>query len=374
VVIREQIETVIIGGGQAGLAVGYHLAMGGRRFVILEANPRVGDSWRKRWDSLRVFTPAKYDGLPGMRFSAPSFSFPTKDAMGDYQATYAARFNLPVRTSTRVDALDRVGDGYCVTAGATAFSADNVVVATGASQAPKVPGFASGLAPAVNHMHSSQYTGPAQLCEGDVLVVGIGNSGAEIAFELSATRKVWLAGSTHGEIPFRHDGFWARMTWPLIMFVGTHVLTVDTPIGRKAQPRFRRNGVPLFRVKSQDLSAAGVERVSRVLGVRDGRPLLADGRILDVPNVIWCTGFRPDFDWVHLPVFGDDHRPLLHRGVVQSMAGLYFVGLEFQFAATSGTLRGIVRDAEYVARRIVDRESERATIHGSVAGKPPATG
>ena len=161
--MREHIETVIIGGGQAGLATGYHLARQGRPFVILEANRRIGDSWRKRWDSLRVFTPAKYNGLPGMRFPAPSLSFPTKDAVGDFQAAYAERFHLPVRTSTTVDALDRDADRYVLTAGRETLVADHVVIATGACQIPKLPAFASELGPGITQIHSSQYTSPTQL-------------------------------------------------------------------------------------------------------------------------------------------------------------------------------------------------------------------
>jgi putative flavoprotein involved in K+ transport len=368
-VMSEYIETAIIGGGQAGLAVGYHIARSGRPFVILEANARVGDSWRKRWDSLRVFTPAKYNGLPGMRFPAPSLSFPTKDAVGDFQAAYAARFQLPVKTSTKVDAVNRNGDRYLVTAGPTTYDVANVVIATGACQIPKLPAFVSQLNPGINQIHSSQYTNPGQLRDGDVLIVGTGNSGAEIAFELSRTRRVSLAGSAHAEVPVPHGAAGAAFALPVIRFLGTYVLNVDTPMGRKAQPQFLRKGAPLIRVKAKDLAAAGVERVPRVVGVRDGRPLVEGDRIIDVSNIIWCTGFKTDFDWIHLPAFGDDGRPLQYRGVVQSLPGLYFVGLEFQYAATSGVLPGIVRDARYVARRIIDASTPRSV---EVPAKPPA--
>ena len=359
VAMTEYIETLIIGGGQAGLAVGYHLMRSRRPFLILEANARVGDSWRKRWDTLRVFTPAKYNGLPGMRFPAPPLSFPTKDAVGDFQAAYAARFQLPLRTSTTVDGLSRDGDRYLVMAGESTFVADNVVIATGACQIPKVPAFASELSPAIHQLHSSAYRGPGQLREGQVLVVGTGNSGAEIAFEVSRTHDVFMAGSNPREIPFRHGAFGAAFALPLIRFLGTYVLTVDTPIGKRAQPQFIRHGAPLIRVKTKDLAAAGVKRVPRVVGVRDGVPLLADDRALNVTNVIWCTGFRTDFDWVHLAAFGDDGRPVQYRGVARLLPGLYFLGLEFQYAATSGVLPGIVRDARYVAQRIAVRGSAR---------------
>lgn len=360
--MKEHIETVIIGGGQAGLAVGYQLRKSGRPFVILEANARVGDSWRKRWDSLRVFTPAKYNGLPGMRFPAPSLSFPTKDEVGDFQAAYAKRLDLPVRTSTRVDALDRDGDRYVVTAGEDTYDADNVVVATGACQIPRVPTFASELKPAIEQIHSSEYKSPSQLRDGDVLVVGTGNSGAEVAFELSRTRRVFVAGSTPREVPFKHGAFGAAFALPLIRFMGTYLLNVDTPVGRKAQPQFLRHGAPLIRVKAKDLAAAGVTRLPRVAGVSEGLPLLEGGQRIDVANVIWCTGFRTDFDWIHLPAFGEDGRPKQYRGVVRSMPGLYFLGLEFQYAATSGVLPGIVRDSVYVARDILARMPAGASV------------
>ena len=364
--MSEHIETLIIGGGQAGLAVGYHLSRNGRALLILEANARVGDSWRKRWDSLRVFTPAKYNGLPGMRFPATPLSFPTKDAVGNFQAAYAARFQLPIRTSTTVDGLSRDGDRYVVTAGQGTYVADNVVIATGACQIPKVPAFASELKPAIQQIHSSAYRTSGQLRDGEVLVVGTGNSGAEIGFEVSRTHRVWMAGSNSREIPFRHGAFGATFALPLVRFLGTYVLTVDTPMGKRAQPQFLRHGAPLIRVKAKDLVAAGVERVARVVGVRDGLPLLADDRALEVANVIWCTGFKTDFAWVHLPAFGDDGRPIQYRGVARSLPGLYFMGLEFQYAAASGVLPGIVRDARYVAQHIADRMSARANSHDSV--------
>ncbi len=364
--MSQYIETLIIGGGQAGLAVGYQLARSNRSFLILEANERIGDSWRKRWDSLRVFTPAKFNSLPGTRFPAPPLSFPTKDSVADFQAAYAERFKLPVRTSTQVEGLSREGDRYVVMVGDSTYEASNVVIATGACQIPRVPGFASELRPSITQLHSSQYKSPAQLRDGDVLIVGTGNSGAEIGLELSRSRHVWLAGSNHREIPFRHGGFGAAFALPLVRFLGTYVLTVDTPVGRKAQPQFLRSGAPLIRVKLKDLVAAGVERVPRVVGVTDGLPLVDGDRAIDVANVIWCTGFKTDFDWVHLPAFGDDGRPIQYRGVVPSLPGLYFMGLEFQYAATSGVLPGIVRDARYVARHIAARVTARASAQDPV--------
>jgi len=351
----EHFETVVVGGGQTGLAVGYHLARRGSSFVILDANERIGDAWRKRWDSLRVFTPAKYNGLPGMRFPAPSLSFPTKDEVADYFADYVVRFSLPVRNGIKVDGITSDGACYRVAAGARCFEADNVVVATGACHTPKVPEFAAELDPGITQLHSSAYKGPSQLREGGVLLVGAGNSGAEIGYEVVRSHRTWLSGAPHGQIPVRHGPAAAVFVLPLIRLMGNHVLTVDTPMGRKVRPHFVHGGAPLIRVKLKDLEAAGVERVARVTGVRDGQPQLADGGVLDVANVIWCTGFRNDFDWIHLPAFGPDGLPMQYRGVVDSLPGLYFLGLEFLYAATSAVLPGVGRDADYVARHITAR-------------------
>jgi putative flavoprotein involved in K+ transport len=352
----EQLEAVIIGGGQAGLAVGHHLARRDRPFVILDAHQRVGDAWRSRWDSLRLFTPARYNALAGLPFPAPAHSFPTKDQVADYLESYAARFELPVRTGVRVDRLSRDDGRFVVVAGNRRWEADNVVVAMSSFQVPRVPAFATDLSPEIVQLHLAGYRNPSQLQAGGVLVVGAGNSGAEIALEVASRHPTWLAGKESGHVPFRIEGAAARYIFQPLLFrvIGHRVLTVDTSIGRRLRPRLVSHGAPLVRVKPRDLSAAGVRRVPRVIGVRDGRPLLADQRVLEVANVIWCTGFGPDFSWIDLPVFGDDPRePRHHRGVVATQPGLYFVGLSFLYAMSSGFLPGVDRDAEHIVHAIL---------------------
>jgi putative flavoprotein involved in K+ transport len=366
----EFFETVVIGGGQAGLAAGYHLKRRDRLFVILDAHERIGDSWRKRWDSLRLFTPAKYDGLPGMRFPARRWSFPTKDEMGDYLEAYATRFDLPVETRVSVERVSRAGDRYVVEAGERRFEADNVVVASGAHRTGRVPAFAGELGAPIVQLHSTDYRNPSQLRDGRVLVVGVGNSGAEIALELSRTHATLLAGKESGQIPVRHGSVPARFVLPVIRFLGRHVLTVRTPIGRRIGPKLTSRGTPLIRTKSKHLSAAGVERVPRVVGVRDALPLLEDDRVLDVANVVWCTGFRHDLSWIDLPVFDEDGKPMHERGVALSAPGLYFVGLIFQYAAVSDVLPGVGRDADYIAKHIVAREPEARPATPQLAGAP----
>jgi putative flavoprotein involved in K+ transport len=290
--------------------------------------------------------------------------------MAGYLEAYAARFELPVRTGIEVDGLSREGDRFIITSGNCRFEANHVVVATGAYQVPKIPGFADELHSNIMQLHSSQYRRPSQLQEGAVLVVGAGNSGAEIAFEVSRTHPAYLSGKPSGQIPVRHGPAAARFVLPVVRFVGHHVLTLRTPIGRKAQPRFSSHSAPLVRVKLKDLAAARVEQVPRTVGLDDGRPALEDGRVLDVSNVIWCTGFREEFPWIDLPIFDENERPLHERGVVVGEPGLYFVGMPFQYALSSDVLPGVGRDAEYIAKHIARNFTPRGPKDRSLVLAP----
>lgn len=354
---------IVIGAGQAGLSVGYHLAKRGVGFVILDANARIGDAWRARWDSLRLFSPAQFDGLDGMPFPAPAGSFPTKDAMADYLEAYAARFQLPVRTNTRVDSLTRRGGRYLVAAGDQRFQADHVIVAMANYQEPCIPAFARDLDPAIRQLHSRDYRNPAQLRAGDVLLAGAGNSGAEIAAELARSHKVWLAGRKVGEVPFDMQSLIGRHLIARLLFRGVfhRLLTADTPIGAKA--RLKAHGAaPLIRVKTRHLRAAGVVCTPRVIAVHDGKPILEDGRSLDVANVIWSTGFEPNFSWIQLPGFDCEGEPKHRRGAAEGEPGLHFVGLAFLYAQSSAMIHGVGRDSAYVA----------TAIAAKLARSPPA--
>jgi putative flavoprotein involved in K+ transport len=369
----QHFQVVVIGAGQAGLSVGYCLACHNLSFVILEERQRVGDSWRSRWDSLRLFTPAKYDGLIGMPFPADPQYFPTKDEMADYLEKYASHFELPVRTGMRVERVRREGGRYVVTAGGQQITADQVVIAMATYQQPRLPECAASLDPAITQIHSSEYRNPGQLRSGDVLIVGAGNSGAEIAVELARTRRVFLSGRHPGHVPFRINGAAARVLLPFIFRVIFHrVLTVDTPLGRRARPSVISKGGPLIRVKPSDLDAAEVQRTARVEGVRDGKPLLADGRTLDVANVVWCTGFTPGFSWLELaaPVCGSDGEPVHDRGVVPGEPGVYFVGLHFLYSFSSTMIHGVGRDAQRIADAVASRVK---TAAGSPAAATPLT-
>jgi putative flavoprotein involved in K+ transport len=367
----ERIDTVVVGGGQAGLSVGYHLKKRGVQFVILDASSRIGDAWRNRWDSLCLFTPAKFSGLDGMRFPAPPNSFPTKDAMGDYLESYARHFQLPVRSGVRVERLSRLGDRFLVVAGDQSFEADSVVVAMAGWQRPRVPAFASELNPHIVQLHTFEYRNPSQLKPGAVLVVGAGNSGAEIALDVVRAHETWLAGPDTGHVPFRIEGLVARLLLVrLVLRVVFHrILTVKTTVGRKVRAKMLHRGEPLVRTKPQDLVAAGVKRAPRVVRIDNGRPVLEDGRILDVSNVIWCTGFHSGFSWIDLPVFDANGDATHDSGVVTTEPGLYFVGLKFLHAASSAAIHGVGRDAARIADRIsaTRRNADEARVPDSGA-------
>jgi putative flavoprotein involved in K+ transport len=359
---RTEIDTVVIGGGQAGLAVGYHLSMRGVPFLIVDANKRTGDSWRNRWDSLRLFTPHMVTRLPGMRYPEKGWNFATKDELADFLESYAHYFELPILHGSRVERLSRDGGRFVVTSGTDEFAADNVVVAMSSWQKPKIPAFASELDSGITQLHVAAYRNPSQLRDGEVLVVGAGNSGAEVAKELSADHRVLLSGPSTGSVPFKPEKLSGRILMPFVGFVILHrVLSLATPIGRKARPKLLAKGEPLMRTKPKDLAAAGVERVPRTVGVDQGYPRLEDGRVPKVGNVVWCTGFDPGLDWIDLPIF-DDGRVVHDRGVVETEPGLYFVGQKYLYAPSSSTLLGVDRDAGYIADRVAERQRDEAPV------------
>ncbi len=356
----EYVGTLVIGGGQSGLAVGYHLSRHDLPYAIIDANHQIGDAWRNRWDSLRLFTPSWFDGLPGMPFPGYHWGFPSKNEMADYLESYARRFDIHVETGVRVERLSREGDLFVTTSGDRRFEADNVVVAMSSWQKPRVPEFASELDPSIVQLHVADYRNPGQLQEGGILVVGAGNSGAEVASELARTHDVWLSGPGTGNLPFRPESVAARILMRIIGRIIFHrVLTTSTPIGRKVRPRWLSTGEPLIRVKPKDLAAAGVERVPRVTGVQHGQPQLEDGRRIDVANVVWCTGFHPGFSWIDLPAIEEGmSEPKHHRGVAEGVPGLYFVGLKFLYSVSSEQIHGVGRDAARIADAIAAQRGQ----------------
>jgi putative flavoprotein involved in K+ transport len=358
----QQLDAVVIGAGQAGLSVGYHLKKLGLEFIIIDANTRIGDSWRQRWDSLSLFTPNRFNGLDGMPFPGPRYSYPTKDEMADYLESYAAHYQLPVLHGVRVNRLWREDNRYLVDAGSHRFEADHVVVAMASYQGRKVPAFARELAPEIVQLHSCEYRSLSQLRPGGVLVVGTANSGAEIAMETALAHPTWIAGRDVGSMPFNINNFWVqRVVLPMLFRVVFHrILTVRTPMGRKARRRMIGSGLPRIRQRRTELDAAGVRWVDRVTGVVNGLPQLADGRTLDVRNVIWCTGYDLGLGWIDLPIFEADGEPRHTSGLVEGEPGLYFVGQHFQHSVSSTMIHGVGRDAARMVAVIGNRLGERS--------------
>ncbi|HEX5168478.1 MAG TPA: NAD(P)/FAD-dependent oxidoreductase, partial [Cyclobacteriaceae bacterium] len=309
----------------------------------------------------RLFTPARYDGLPGMPFPAHAHYFPTKDEMADFLEHYAQTFELPVMNGVRVDSLTKENGRFVVQSGNRRFEADHVIIAMANYQQPKIPAFANDLDPDIVQFHSHIYRNPNQVQAGGVLLVGAGNSGSEIAMELSRTHKVYMSGRDTGHIPFRIASPIARFFFlPLVLRVLFHrIFTIDTPIGRNVRKKVLTIGGPLIRVKPNDLKKAGVVRVSKAVGMREGKPLLEDGTMPDVKNVIWCTGFHPGFSWIKLPVMGE-HEPNHRAGIVESVSGLYFTGLHFLYSFSSTMIQGTDRDAKRIVRHILNRMKETA--------------
>jgi putative flavoprotein involved in K+ transport len=369
---RKRVGVIVVGAGQAGLSVGYHLKKLGLDFIVIDAHARIGDSWRQRWDSLRLFTPNRFNGLDGMPFPGPRYAFPTKDEMADYLESYAARFELPVLRGVRVNRLWRENSRYLVDAGPHRYEADHVVVAMASYQGRKVPAFAKELSPEIVQFHSCEYQSLSQLKPGGVLIVGTANSGGEIAMETALAHPTWLAGRDVGAMPFNTKNFWVqRVVLPLLFRVVFHrVLTVRTPMGRKVRGKMISAGLPRIRQRRTELDSVGVQWVEKVIGVKNGRPELADGRSLDVPNVIWCTGYDLGLSWIDLPIFDENGEPRQTSGLVDGEPGLYFVGQHFQHSVSSTMIHGVGRDAAFIVRTIGQRYAGRAACVADASSRP----
>ena len=352
----QHVETLIIGAGQAGLSTAYHLGRLGRECLVVDGGERIGDRWRGHYDSLKLYSPAKFDGLPGMTFPGDPWHFPGKDEVADFLEDYAVEMDLPVRMQTRVDRLvPGPGDGFTAHVGADRIECDTVVVAAGTfGGGPWVPEIAASLDPGIQQLHSTSYKNPMQLQAGAVLVVGASHSGYDIAYELAQDRPTFLVGPDRGNIPLEWDSPLLKVAMPFIVFAWKHVLTRRTPMGRREMREVRSHGAPTVRVKPHHLAERGAERIEhKVTDVSEtGMPVLDDGRVVDVANVVWATGFRQDFSWIEAPITGEDGWPREYRGVADDLPGLFFCGLSFQYAFGSMVLPGVGRDAAFIARRI----------------------
>jgi putative flavoprotein involved in K+ transport len=347
----DRLEVAVIGAGQTGLAIGYFLAKQGRHFTILEASDSIGAAWRSRWDSLVLFTPRRYDSLPGLRFPGDPDGYPGREEVVEYLESYASTFELPVELESRVESVTSSGDGFILDLGARTLQADQVVIATGPFQIPNVPSFAADLAPDLAQMHSTGYRRPNDVPVGTVVVVGGGNTGFQIAEELSATHSIPLAiGSRQTPLPQRvlgRDLFW----W--LTKTGLIKKTVESRIGRRAQSRDT-----LIGSSTRDVKHHGVAVKPRLVGASGRTVTFADGSELDVDAVVWATGYRSDYAWIDVPVFDRDGR-VLHRRGVTDHRGLFFLGLTWQHTRGSALLGWVKDDAEFIAERIAANTDDR---------------
>ena len=366
----EHIDTVVIGAGQAGLSAGYHLQQRGLPFVILDADARIGDHWRDRWDSLKLYSPARYDSLPGhavpgavARTGRPAARWPTTSRRTPRGSTCRSG---AAPASMRVEPVDgrlrRVDRRRRRLAARQVDRRDRAVPRARTSR----------RSPASSTRRSGSSTRTSTATRPSSRTARSSSSGCPTPAPTSRSRPRTPAtgrscpGKSHGQMPIRvTDTKRAMLGWPVVEFVFEHVLTMRTPMGRKMRPEVRKGGGPLLRVRLPDLDRAGVERHdAKTVGVRDGKPMLADGTVLDVANVIWATGYRPDYCFVAAPIVGEDGWPVEERGVSPTVPGLYFLGVPFQYAFSSMLVAGAGRDAKYVVERIAERVRATAQRRG----------
>ena len=363
------LDVIVIGAGQAGLAISWHLARRRLRFLVIDAAPELGNSWRSRWDSLTLFSPVQYDALPGLAFPGRQDTYPTKDQVADYLRSYAEEFDLPVLLNTKAIRLERAEGRYVVHTSQGLLRSRQVVVATGAFQHPVVPELAAGLSDRVVQLHSAEYSNPADLPSGRIVVVGGGNSGLQIAEELAPTHQITLAmGSQPLSLPQRmlgRDLFW----W--MHRLGVLQKTADSPLAR----RVRSRGDLVIGSSRRRLRRAGVDFRPRVVDVERETFRFVDGSEVTADAVVWATGFRSDYSWIDVPEVVSGGAAVHQRGVTPAR-GLYFIGLPWQHTRGSSLLGFVKEDAEFLADQLLHVHRSALSIDGtarSFDGTPSPT-
>jgi putative flavoprotein involved in K+ transport len=347
-------DVIVVGGGQAGMAAGYYLSQAGIDFLILDAATQSGEAWRQRWDSLELFTPARYSSLPGLAFPGDPGHYPGKDEVAGYMAEYARAFALPVRYGCRVTALERAAGGYRLATGSGDYQAGQVIVATGAYQKPWVPPAAAGLGPGVFQVHAAAYRNPGQIPGSQVLVVGAANSGAQIAAELAATHRVWLSrGAPIRRLPRKIAGI-------PIHSLGDRLGLIPAPFDTW-RGRTQRGDLLVGPSLRQLARRHHIELAGRVTAAHGRAVRFAGGRELEVSAVVWATGYRPDYSWIGLPVLDEHGLPRHQRGVT-GYPGLYFLGLHNQYSRGSSLIHWVRHDAQHIVSQA------RARAHAASPG------
>jgi putative flavoprotein involved in K+ transport len=342
------IQVAIIGAGQAGLATAYHLKRLGVQATLIDAHARVGDVWRQRWDSLRLFSPAKYSSLPGWPFPFPPYHLPSKDETADYLEEYARRFGLVTKLGTQIRSLSHDGEHFILETDAEQILAKVVVVATGTFHTPKLPPFAAELQSSIRQLHVADYRNPDDLQAGDALVVGTGASGSQIAAELAKSgRKVYLSGPETPNMPRKK---WGKDIYWWLYTTGAMNMRKDSWLGRRYLKKTGGGDALIGRSLAEITKEAGLHRLGMMQGQENGWPKFDDGSTLpDIRNILWATGYQNDYSWIHLPILDQNGEIQQKRGECSTVPGLYFMGLKFMFRADSSNLGGVKRDAEYLA-------------------------
>jgi putative flavoprotein involved in K+ transport len=350
-----KLDVLIVGGGQAGLAMGFHLKDTPFRYQIVERHPRVGDSWRNRYASLVLFTPRAYSALPGLPVPGNPDGYPTKDEMADYLETYAERFDLPVAPGTGIRRLERVDGGFRATTEAgEPIDSRAVVLATGAFQRPAIPPVSKGLSDEVAQLSPEDYKTPGQLAAGKVLVVGDGATGRQIALELTANHEVLLSAGRPRRVG--RDRILGKSAFWWLDKLGVLRASRESRIGRFLM---ETDPFPGKHLELDELRQRGVEVVGRVVEAEGKKVAFAEGKAAEVDAVVWATGYRDDVDWVAIPEAKDAEGNFMHYRGVSPLPYLCFVGRSWQWTRGSALFAGVGEDAAYLTEHLVGRFDRR---------------
>ncbi len=342
-------NTIVIGAGQAGLSIGYYLKQYNESFVILDRGKEVGDSWKNRYDSLVLFTPRMYDSLPGLPLEGEEHGFPSKNEIVNYFKQYVANFNLPIMFETEVIRVQQTGDGFYVETTQGVYESKNVIVATGAFQYPRIPQFANELSKEIYQVHSSQYKNPNQLIKGNVLIVGGGNSGAQIAVELSKEKETYLAISN--KIAYLPLSFQSKSIFWWFDKLGILKANTHSFLGKI----IRKKGDPIFGYELKNaIKRKEVIIKSKVIEGKQNQITFDDLSTLIVNNVIWATGFISKYPWLNIEGVFNNKGEIIHSRGVSNIKGLYFIGLPWQYRRGSALLQGVGQNAEFIAHHLKD--------------------